>query len=167
MQWHRILPIAAWAFLTFIAFATLSPFSLRPELTETEPFLVVVLEHVGAFGLLGLLFFISYPERPRTVALVILGSAVALELSQAFLPDRHARFGDALEKIVGGGAGIMLGAALLPVLTSPDGLFSRINQQWFGPKAVDSETREMLIGSFAIALFALALVAFQHLWSLN
>ena len=78
MQWHRILPIAAWAFLTFIAFATLSPFSLRPELTETEPFLVVVLEHVGAFGLLGLLFLISYPERPRTVALVILGSAVAL-----------------------------------------------------------------------------------------
>jgi VanZ family protein len=163
MQWHRILPIAAWAFLTFIAFATLSPFSLRPELTETEPFLIVVIEHVGAFGLLGLLFFISYPERPRTVALVILGSAVALELSQAFLPDRHARFGDALEKIVGGGAGIMLGVALLPVLTSPDGPFSRINQQWFGPKAIDSATRELLIGSFAIALFALALVAFQHL----
>ena len=73
-------------------------------------------------------------------------------------------FVDALEKIVGGGAGIMLGVALLPVLTSPDGLFSRINQQqWFRPKAVDSETRELVIGLFAIALFALALVAFQHL----
>jgi hypothetical protein len=68
-----------------------------------------------------------------------------------------------LEKIVGGGAGIMLGVALLPVLTSPDGLFSRINLQWFGPKAVESETRELVIGLFAIALFALALVALQHL----
>jgi hypothetical protein len=57
----------------------------------------------------------------------------------------------------------MLGVALLPVLTSPGGLFSRIDQQWLGPKAVDSETRELVIGFFAIALFALALVAFQNL----
>ena len=164
MQWHRILPIIAWAFLTFIAFATLSPLSLRPELTEAEPYLVVILERVGAFGLLGLLFIISYPERSRTVALVVFGSAAALELAQAFVPHRHAGFVDALEKIIGGGAGIMLGVALLPVLTSPDGLFSRIKQQqWFRPKAVDSETRELVIGLFAIALFALALVAFQHL----
>ena len=70
-----------------------------------------------------------------------------------------------MEKIVGAGAGIMLGVALLPVLTSPDGLLSRINQQ-FGPKAVESETRELMIGLFAIALF-LALVAFQHLVRLN
>ena len=56
----------------------------------------------------------------------------------------------------------MLGVALLPVLTSSERLFSRINQQRFGPKAVDSETRELVIGLFAIALFALVLVAFQH-----
>ena len=133
----------------------------RPALTETEPFLVVVLERVGAFGLLGLLCFPSYPERPRTVGLMVFGSAAALELAQAFHPDRHAGFVDVLEKIVGGGAGIMLGVALLPLLTSPDGLFSKINQQRFGPKVLDSETRELVIGFFAIALFALALVAFQ------
>ena len=167
MQSHRILPIIAWAFLAFIVFATLLPFSLRPVLTETEPFLVVVLERVGAFGVLGLLFFTSYPERPRTVGLAVFGSAAALELAQAFLPDRHTEFVDALEKIVGGGAGIMLGVALRPVLTSPDGLFSRINQQWLGPKAVDSETRELMIGLFAIALFALALVAFANFRPLN
>ena len=165
MKWHRILSITAWAFLTFIAFATLSPYSVRPELTKTEPSLVVMLEHVGAFGLLGLLFHFSYPGRPRTVCLVVFGSAIALELAQAFLPDRHARFVDALEKIVGGGAGMLLGVALLPVLTSPDGLFSRINQRWIGPrlKAVDSETRELAIGFLAIMLFALALVAFERL----
>ena len=101
MQWRRILPVIAWAFLALVAFATLSPFRLRPELTETEPFLVVVLERVGAFGLLGLLFFMSYPERPRTVGLVVFGNAAALELAQAFLPDRHAGLVDALEKIIG------------------------------------------------------------------
>jgi len=163
MQRHRILPIAAWAFLTFIAFATLSPSSLRPELTETEPLLVVIIEHVGAFGLLGLLFFICYPQRPRTVALVVFGSAVALELAQAFLSDRHGRIFDALDKLVGGGAGIMLGAALLPVLMSRDGLFSRIYRRWLRPKAVDSETRELVIGCLAVALFAMAIIAFQHL----
>ena len=163
MQTQRALSITAWALLTFIAFASLSPYSLRPELTKTEPGLVVMLEHVGAFGLLGLLFFFSYPERTRNVCLVIFGSAIALELAQAFLPDRHARFVDALEKIVGGGAGVMLGVALLPVLASPGGLFSRFDQ-WFGPtKAVDSELRELVIGFLAIALFAVALVISQNL----
>ena len=159
MPWRRILLIIAWSFLAFIAFATLSPLSLRPELTETEPLFVVALERIGAFGLLGLLFFIGYPERPRATGLMVSGSAIGLELAQAFLPDRHAGFVDALEKIVGGGAGIVLGVALLPVLTGREGLFSK---QRFGPKGADSETRELVIGLFAITLFASALVAFQR-----
>ena len=59
----------------------------------------------------------------------------------------------------------MLGIALLPVLTSPDGLLSRIDQQWLAPtlKAVDSETRELAIGFLAIMLFSLALVVFENL----
>src|SRR5437762_1616887 len=122
MQSRKLLSYSAWAVLTFIAFATLLPYSLRPELTETEPGLVVTIEHVGAFGLLGLLFLVSYPERLRSVCLVVFGSAIALELAQALLPDRHARFVDALEKVVGGGAGILLGVALVPLLTDPHGL---------------------------------------------
>jgi VanZ family protein len=160
MHSHRIFSFAAWAILTFIVFATLSPYSLRPELTETEPGLVVMIEHVGAFGLLGLLFLISYPKRLRSVCLVVLGSAIALELAQALLPDRHARFADALEKVVGGGAGILLGLALLPVLAGPGGLLSK-KQRWFGLKTVDSEVGELLIGFSVIVLLALALVIFQ------
>lgn len=163
MQTQRILSISAWAFLTFIVFATLSPYSLRPELTKSEPDLVVIMERVSAFGLLGLLFLLSHPDRLRTVCVLILGSAVVLELAQAFLPDRHARFADALEKIVGGGAGIVLGIALLPLLTSGDGLFSKIDQLWFtNSKAIDPDVRELVIGLFAILLFALLLVAFQN-----
>lgn len=165
MQWQKILSITAWAFLTFIAFATLSPYSVRPELTRTEPGLVVILEHVGAFFLLGLLFFLRYPERLRTVCLVVFGSAIALELAQALLPDRHARLVDALEKIFGGGAGIALGVAVLPVLARPGGLLAQIDKQRPGPAphAADGENSELAIGSLAILLFASALVAFGHL----
>ena len=63
------------------------------------------------------------------------------------------------------GAGILLGVALLPVLTSPGGLLSRIDQQWLAPtlKAADSETRELAIGFLAVILFSLALVVFENL----
>jgi VanZ family protein len=165
MQTHRVLSATAWALLTFIAFATLSPYSLRPELTETEPILVVIIERVGAFGLLGLLFLASYPDRLRTVCLVVFGSAIALELAQIAVPDRDARFVDALEKIVGGGAGILLGVALRPVLTSAGGTFSKIAQKLLrsSQKTVDSESRELLVGFFIWALFAVAIVVFQNI----
>lgn len=165
MQTRRILAFTAWTFLAFIAFATLAPYALRPELTETEPGLVVIIEHIGAFGLLGLLFLISYPQRLRSVCLLVLGSAITLELAQAFLPDRHARFADALEKTVGGGVGILLGLAFLPLLAAPHGLLARLDRQWFGlsQKTVDREAAELVIGCLVLLLFAIALVILQNL----
>ena len=162
MRAEKLISIAAWAFLTFVAFATLSPYAWRPELTETEPGIVVILEHVGAFGVLGFLFLISYPERPRTVSLIVVGSAVALEVGQALLPDRHARLADALEKIVGGGAGMLLGIAVLPVVMNALGLFDRrFAGKSFGE--IDSDVFELGIGFCAVLLFGMALVIFQNL----
>jgi len=59
----------------------------------------------------------------------------------------------------------LLGVALSPALIGPKGLFSRIDQQQLGPSmmTIDSEGRELLVGSLMIALFALALVLFQTL----
>jgi len=165
MQGKKILSITAWAVLAFIAFATLSPLSMRPELTKTEPDLVVIIEHVGAFGVLGILFLVGYPKSPRLVCLVVFGSAIALEVAQIFVPDRDARVVDALEKIVGGGAGILLGVALLPVLASAGGALSKKAQKLLrsSQKTVDSETRELLVGFFTIVSFALAIVIFRNL----
>ena len=161
MQGQKILSITAWAILAFIAFASLSSLDLRPQLTKTESALVVMIEHVGAFGVLGILFFVSYPDRPRVVCLVVFGSAIAFELAEILLPDRHARLVDALEKIVGGGAGILLGVALWPLLTSAGGTFSKIGQ--LRSSQVDSESLELLFGFLTIVLFALALVIFRNL----
>lgn len=157
---RKLFSYAAWATLAFVAFATLSPFSLRPELTTTEPDLVVMIERVGAFGLLGFLFLISYPERLLTVCAVVFGSAIALEITQAFLPDRHARILDALEKIVGSGAGILLGLSLLPVLIALGG--QRTNR-WLPTNQVDRDVAELTIGLFVLLLFMMALVAFRNL----
>lgn len=156
----------AWLTLTSIAFVTLSPASLRPELTDTEPALIVALEHVGAFGVLGLLFLLSYPGQTRAVCLVVFGSVLALELGQAFLPDRHPRLMDVLEKIVGGGAGILLGIVLMPTLIGSEGLFSGIDRRWLSDKVrkVDFEIRELALGFVAVLLFALSLIMTQKLY---
>jgi hypothetical protein len=116
---HKLISIAAWVVLAFITFATLSPAHLRPELTATEPALVVLFERVGAFAVLGLLFSSGYPRRYGFVCVMVLGSAILLECLQIFLPDRDARIIDAVEKIAGGGIGIFAAQWLLSFLPAP------------------------------------------------
>jgi VanZ family protein len=98
--------LAAWAWLGFVAFATLSPPHLRPELTNTEPTAIVVFEHVGAYALLGILFSVGYHGRSALVTMIVFASAILLELAQIAIPGRDARLIDAAEKLVGGGIGI-------------------------------------------------------------
>jgi VanZ family protein len=164
MQSQRIVSIAAWALLAFIAFVTLSPVWMRPELTESEPDAIVFLERAAGYGVLALLFLVSHPDRIRTVCLIVFGSAVIFELGQIFLPDRHARISDVAEKAVGGGLGILIGIALLPLLLGENGLFSRIDQHFFGRGAGStSESRELFLGFSAIVIFAISLVLLQKI----
>lgn len=109
----KFISAAAWAFLGFIIFATLSPLDLRPSLTATEPTIIVLCERSGAFAMLGILFFISYPKRTAFVWIVVLGSAIALELAQIVIADRDARVVDAIEKLFGGTVGILAARAFL------------------------------------------------------
>jgi VanZ family protein len=103
---HKFVSITAWACLLFVASVTLSPPYLRPRLTESETALIVLLEHVGAFAVLGVLFSLAY-TRTAVVCLIVLGSAVILELLQLVVPDRDARVVDAVQKLVGGVVGII------------------------------------------------------------
>jgi hypothetical protein len=116
---HKLLSIAAWANLAFIIFATLSAAHLRPELTATEPAIVVAFERIGAFAVLGLLFSGGYPRRYALVWVIVLGSAILLECLQILVPDRDARMVDAVEKIAGGGAGIFTAQWLLSFMPPP------------------------------------------------
>jgi hypothetical protein len=105
---QKLIAIAAWVILAFIAYATISPIQDRPTLPTSSNF-----EHVAAFAVLGGLFCLAYPRQIILVCLVVVGSAVLLELMQLLTPDRHGRIQDAIEKMAGGAFGILVGRAFL------------------------------------------------------
>jgi VanZ family protein len=104
----KFITIAAWGLLAFIAYATISPIQNRP--TWDTP---IGFEHLAAFAVLGALFTLAYPRQAVLVCLIVLGSAVLLELLQLLTPDRHGRISDAIEKMAGGLVGIAVGKAAL------------------------------------------------------
>lgn len=101
-MFRSLTTIGAWTSLAFIAYATLCPLSERPEIES----LFSHFDHYLAFAVAGSLFALAYPRQTLFVCILVLGSAVLLELSQLFTPDRHARVVDALRKIIGGAIGI-------------------------------------------------------------
>jgi hypothetical protein len=105
---HKLVTVAAWAAIAFIGYATVSPIQLRPTLPTSASF-----EHLAAFAVIGALFCLAYPRQIPLVCLIVLGSAVLLEIAQLLTPDRHGRIQDAIEKLTGGIVGILAGRALL------------------------------------------------------
>jgi len=109
MPQKLLVRIFAWAYLCFIIYATLSPLRDRPTLLASSS-----LEHLAAFVVLGALFCLAYPQRRvPTLLVVVVGSAVLLELLQLLAPDRHGRILDAIQKIAGGMIGVFAGRAIL------------------------------------------------------
>jgi VanZ family protein len=112
----RFAMAAAWIAVIAIAYATLthvgfvyaiyfklSPFLMRPAMQTYAHF-----EHVIAFAILGALFGSAYPRRLTLVCCIVFGAAALLEILQTMTPDRHGTLIDALEKMAGGAAGIIL-----------------------------------------------------------
>jgi VanZ family protein len=98
---------AAWSTLAFIAYATLSPLSERPEISQFGlAILFSHFDHYFAYAVMGCLFGFAYPRQTFLVCILVLGSAILLELAQILTPDRHARVSDAVRKLIGGAFGI-------------------------------------------------------------
>jgi VanZ family protein len=108
-KFHKLTGLAAWGLLAFIAYATISPIQDRPTLPATS----TSFEHIAAYAVLGLLFCLTYPRQAALVCLIVLGSAMLLEILQLLTPDRHGRIQDAIEKIAGGVVGVVVGRAIL------------------------------------------------------
>jgi VanZ family protein len=104
-MFRTVTATAAWTTLAFIAYVTLCPLNERPEVDFdlfSHP------EHYLAFAVAGSLFGLAYPRQMLFVCIVVLGSAVLLELLQLLTPDRHARVIDAVRKIIGGAIGVAI-----------------------------------------------------------
>jgi VanZ family protein len=109
-SFQTVLRAAAWITLILICFVTLSPMDMRPNILK-----FAFLERFSGFAVLGFLLFAAYPQRPRLIAIVILGGAVVLELLQFVAPGRDARAIDAVVKPAGGLVGIVLARWALAV----------------------------------------------------
>jgi VanZ family protein len=60
-----------------------------------------------------MLFCQAYPQRLRLLFLLVIAGILLLETAQVFLPDRHARIRDIVEKTTGAVAGICIAKAWL------------------------------------------------------
>jgi VanZ like family len=107
-MFHKLITVAAWVLLAFVAYATISPIQDRPIFFASPNF-----ERLAAFAVLGALFCLVYPRHIVLVCMLVLGSAVLLEIAQQLTPDRHGRIHDAIIKMTGGALGIVAGRAIL------------------------------------------------------
>jgi VanZ family protein len=112
---QKIITATAWTCLAFIVFATLSSIQDRPLIAGGH---FAAVERFGAYAVLGLLLYLAYPRHLAFVCIIVFGAAITLEVLQHFTPDRHARLLDAVEKLFGGTAGLLLAGILQSSLWS-------------------------------------------------
>jgi VanZ family protein len=103
----RLFLIAGWLALAAVAFVTLGPIQDRPQVAPPH------LEHFAAFLLLGVVFAFAYPNHRLRAVLIVVGSAILLEILQLATPDRHGRLIDAMTKVAGAAFGVTLARLVL------------------------------------------------------
>jgi VanZ family protein len=109
---ERLLATAAWLTLAFIAYSTLSPLGLRPEVTNPD------IERFCAYTIAGFLFVMAYPRRTILVLAIVIGAAIVLEALQLLTPDRHGKFANLVVKASGGIAGVVSAAFIYYLVRS-------------------------------------------------
>ncbi len=101
---NKIAKPLAWLLLAFILFVTVSPIGLRPHTIETPD-----IDRALAYLVAGLAFALAYPKQWKTVAILLICGALAIEWLQYFSPTRHPRFHDAAVKALGASLGLIVG----------------------------------------------------------
>jgi hypothetical protein len=105
---EKLVRFLAWSCLVAIGIITLAPIGFRPESGFSPS-----IERFSAFAALGLAFALAYPRHLWLAVVVALGSALLLEALQLLEVSRHGRVFDAMVKVAGGSAGLMLGQLFL------------------------------------------------------
>ncbi|MBB3591507.1 hypothetical protein FHX08_001851 [Rhizobium sp. BK529] len=102
----KIVKPLAWLLLAFILFVTVSPIELRPNTIETPD-----IDRAAAYLAAGLAFSLAYPKHWKTVAVLLIFGALAIEYLQYLSPTRHPRLHDAGVKAMGAALGLLAGWA--------------------------------------------------------
>jgi VanZ family protein len=86
----------------------LAPFFNYPSMRT-----YATIEHLAAYGMVGLLFCAVYPRSLLRVCFFLFLFIVGLEVLQTVTPDRHSTLRDAVEKMIGAATGAVLMTAAL------------------------------------------------------
>jgi hypothetical protein len=113
--------MAAWASAAAVIYATLSKlelvyrlyYLLAPFLNYPSMQTYATIEHLTAYGVVGMLFCAVYPRSLLRVCFFLFLFIVGLEVLQTLTPDRHGTLHDAVEKMIGGATGAVLMTAAL------------------------------------------------------
>ena len=89
MRLLTAIRIAAWGLAVMIIVLSLVPPELRPETGAPHD-----LEHFMAYAVTGIAFCIGYSRRAAMLAFTLVIFAGCVEISQLFVPGRHARLSD-------------------------------------------------------------------------
>ncbi len=109
---QTVAVVLAWLVLIGLAAATLVPLGLRPHSglsPQAERFL--------AFAAAGLCLALAYPRRPLLIVIALTATALGLEAAQYLAINRHPGLTDLVAKLMGGGAGLLLGWAVRTLIT--------------------------------------------------
>jgi VanZ family protein len=97
----------AWAVLFGLLIASVVPAGVRPVMVPWQ-----YVEHMLAFGTLGMTFALAYRRQPMIWILGLTSFVVLIEIAQMILPTRHARWQDVVVNLVSVYAGLVLGRLL-------------------------------------------------------
>jgi VanZ family protein len=86
---QKICRASAWLLALAIVVLSLVPPSYRPTTEASHN-----IEHLAIFLTTGFAFFVAYPDRPFALAAGLVIFCGAIELSQRWVPGRHARLSD-------------------------------------------------------------------------
>ena len=113
--------MAAWASAAAVIYATLSKlelvyrlyYLLAPFLNYPSMQTYATIEHLTAYGVVGMLFCAVYPRSLLRVCFFLFLFIIGFEVLQTLTPDRHGTLHDAVEKMIGGATGAVLMTAAL------------------------------------------------------
>jgi VanZ family protein len=109
----RLVTVAAWAVIGYIAYATLSPLSARPHLAGDPN-----IERFLAYASAGALLALAYPRHAMRVACFTVAVAIGLEGLQTYAVNRHPGLIDTVVKVTGGIVGVCLARVVMWLLMS-------------------------------------------------
>jgi apolipoprotein N-acyltransferase len=110
---HTLFRIAFWGILAVLAFVTLSPIGLRPEIGPAN------YERCFAYALFGIVAALAFPRHRFAILLMVVAVAGLLEAGQMLSASRHGRISDFLVKAGSGAAGWLAASAMIAAAMRP------------------------------------------------